>query len=171
MVAMMKLRQIIGGRTGQYTITKQLHESVWLAMHVFLSLVDDYLLTVAVHRDQENDSFIVKSANHFRIHNEKDVLLKFQHKTPFLRPLLDEIQDPASPPAIILKYIDDDILHTSNRKRLARAEVKYVGRRVLEALSALHHEGFVNTGKALVTDIYNLAELVIYRHQTKQCVN
>ncbi|CEJ62476.1 Putative Serine/threonine protein kinase [Penicillium brasilianum] len=124
---MMKLGQIIIGRTGQYSITKQLHESVWLAMN------------------QDNDNFIVKSANHFRVHNERDVLRKFQHKTPFLRPLLDEIQDPASPPAIVLKYLDDDISHASNKKRLARAEVKYVAHRVLEALSVLHQEGFVHT--------------------------
>jgi serine/threonine protein kinase len=104
-------------------------------------------LTAAVHRNQEKDSFIVKSANHFRIHNERDVLLRFQHKTPLLRPLLDEIQDPASPPAIVLKYLEDDILHASNRKRLARAEVKYVARHVLEALSVLHQEEFVHTGK------------------------
>ncbi|KAJ5198338.1 kinase-like protein [Penicillium cinerascens] len=123
----MKLRQIIRGRTGQYTIIKQLHESVWLAMN------------------QEKDSFIVKSANHFRIHNERDILLRFQHKSPLLRPLLDEVQDPASPSAIVLKYLEDDILHASNRKRLARTEVKYVAQRVLEALSVLHQEGFVHT--------------------------
>lgn len=99
------------------------------------------------HRNQEKDSFVVKSANHFRIHNERDVLLRFQHKTPLLRPLVDEIQDPASPPAIILKYLEDNILHASNRKRLARAEVKYVARHVLEALSVLHKEGFIHTGK------------------------
>ncbi|KAJ5735151.1 kinase-like protein [Penicillium malachiteum] len=112
MVVMMNLRQIIRGRTGQYTITKQLHESVWLA------------------KNQENDSVIVKCANHFRIHNERDVLLRFQHKTPILRPLLDEIQDPASLPAIVLRYLEGDILHASNRKRLARAEVKYIARHI-----------------------------------------
>lgn len=58
-------------------------------------------------------------------------------------------------PAIVLKYLDDDILHTSNIKRLARIEVKYVARRVLEALSVLHQEGFVHTGKLLVTNIFN----------------
>lgn len=33
---MLQLRQIIKGRTGQYTITKQLQESVWLATYVLL---------------------------------------------------------------------------------------------------------------------------------------
>lgn len=99
------------------------------------------------HRNQERNSAIVKSANHFRIHNERDVLLRFRRKSPLLRPLLDEIQDPISPPATVLKYPEDDILHASNGKRLARTEVKYVARCVLKALSVLHHEGFVHTGK------------------------
>lgn len=102
------------------------------------------------HRNQEKDSFVVKSANHFRIHIERDVLLRFQHKTPLLRPLVDEIQDPASPPAIVLKYLEENILHASNRKCLARAEVKYVARHILEALSVLH-KGFIHTGKFAAT--------------------
>ena len=99
------------------------------------------------HRNQEKDSFIVKSANHYRIQNERDILLRFQHKSPLLRPLLDEVQDHASPSAIVLKYLEDDMLHASNRKRLARTEVKFVAQRELEALSVLHQEGFVHTGK------------------------
>lgn len=45
---------------------------------------------IVTHRNQEIDSTIVKSANHFHISNERDVLLRFQ--TPSLRPLLDEIR-------------------------------------------------------------------------------
>lgn len=55
---------------------------------------------------------------------------------------------------------------------LARAEVKFVARRVLEALSVLHREGFVHTGTfaGTFTNIHNLADLLIYRHQAKQRV-
>lgn len=139
----------------------------------FCHLVEDYFLTYVANRNQEKANFIVKSANHFRIHNERDVLLRFQDKTPLLRPLLDEIQDPSSPPAIILKYLEDDILHASNKKRLARAEVKYVARCVLGALSVLHREGFVHTGKFVRilsdVDFYNLSDLLTCRHQAEQC--
>lgn len=114
-------------------------------------------MTAVANRNHNKDNFIVKSTNHFRIHNERDVLLRFQDKTPLLRPLLDEIQDPASPPAIVMKYLDDDILHASDKKRLTRAEVKHVAQRVLGALSVLHQEGFIHTGKfakILAIDIY-----------------
>jgi hypothetical protein len=35
----MNISQVVRGRIGQYTITKQLHDSVWLATYVFLALV------------------------------------------------------------------------------------------------------------------------------------
>jgi hypothetical protein len=42
-----------------------------------------------------------------------------------LRPLLDEIEDPPNPPALVLKYLEDDLLHASNTRRLKRPEAKY----------------------------------------------
>ncbi|KAI1945581.1 hypothetical protein LOZ12_002370 [Ophidiomyces ophidiicola] len=42
-------------------------------------------------------------------------------------------------------HLDDEILHASDVKRLTYQEVKYVARKVLEALSVLHGEGFVHT--------------------------
>lgn len=105
------------------------------------------------HTNLSSEKFIVKSVNHFRIHNERDVLLRFQNKTSFLRPLLDEIEHPASSPAIVLQYLDDDILHASNSQRLTHSEVKYVARCVLQALSVLHREGFVHTGwSSIITE-------------------
>lgn len=100
-----------------------------------------------VYRNQGKEKVVVKSVNHFRLQNERDILLRFQSRTPFLRPLLDEVEDPPDPPTLILKYLDDDILHASNTKRLTRPEVKYVAERVLEALKVLHGDGFVHTGK------------------------
>ncbi|KAB8067212.1 kinase-like protein [Aspergillus leporis] len=115
------------GKKGLYTITKQLQESVWLAIA------------------QNKETVVVKSVRHFRLQNEKDVLLRFQGRSPYLRTLLDEIEDPPGPPALILRHLDDDLLNASNSKRLTRLEVKYVARRVLEALAVLHAEGYVHT--------------------------
>jgi hypothetical protein len=72
---------------------------------------------------------VVKSvAGHWRLHNERDVLKRFQARAPTLRPLLDEIEDPAEPSAIVLKYLDDDLTKASRKQRLTRQEIKYVAK-------------------------------------------
>ncbi|QSS66602.1 serine/threonine protein kinase [Histoplasma capsulatum] len=70
---------------------------------------------------------------------------RFQGQTPFIRPLLDEIVDPPDPPAIILRHLDNHLLNPSNSRTLTSREIKYVARRILEALKLLHGEGFVHT--------------------------
>ncbi|RMZ84648.1 hypothetical protein DV737_g1232, partial [Chaetothyriales sp. CBS 132003] len=75
----------------------------------------------------------------------RDILNRFQARTPTVRPLLDEIEDAAEPPAIILKYLDDDVTRASRKQRLTRQEIKYVARNVLEALRVLHEDGYVHT--------------------------
>lgn len=87
----------------------------------------------------------MKSVSHFRLQNERDVLLRFQNRSPFIRPLLDEIETANSPHSLVLRYLDDDILRASDTKRFTRLEVKYVARRVLKALAVLHEEEFVHT--------------------------
>lgn len=89
---------------------------------------------------------MAKSVHHFRLQNERDILLHFQSRTSYIRPLIDEVEDSSAPPTLILKYLDDDVLNASNNKRLTRPEVKYVAKKVLEALLLLHDEGFVHTG-------------------------
>ncbi|OAA67105.1 Protein kinase-like domain protein [Niveomyces insectorum RCEF 264] len=64
---------------------------------------------------------------------------------PYLRPLVDEIVDPADPPSIVLRYLDSDLLSESNKKRLSLPEIKRVARSVLEALRVLHKDGLVHT--------------------------
>lgn len=96
---------------------------------------------------------IIKSVAHFRLQNERDVLKRFQPLTPSIRPLIDEIIEPADPPAIVLKYLDDHLLNTSASKRLTNQEVKYVARRILEALDVLHENNFVHTGKSVTIRI------------------
>ncbi|EZF32256.1 hypothetical protein H101_04153 [Trichophyton interdigitale H6] len=51
----------------------------------------------------------------------------------------------STPPAIVLKHLDDDLLNASDTQHLTRPEVKYVAKKVLEATSAFHEEGFVHT--------------------------
>ncbi|KAE8335810.1 hypothetical protein BDV24DRAFT_155723 [Aspergillus arachidicola] len=81
-----------------------------------------------------NQPVIVKSVPHFRLQNERDVLNLFQSRTPFIRPLIDEIVEPSDPPAIVLKYLDDNILNAFVSK-------------ILEALKLLYDNNFVHTGK------------------------
>lgn len=63
-------------------------------------------------------------AGHWRLQNEADILKRYQDKTPYLRPLIDEIQEPAEPPSIVLRYLDTDLLRESNKQRLSRPEIK-----------------------------------------------
>lgn len=99
-----------------------------------------------MNRNEHQKKFIIKSDTNWRLQNECDLLKHFQHRTPYLRPVVDEIVEPAEPPTIVLRWLDDDIRRASFAQRLTRGEVKYVARRVLEALSALHEDGYVHTG-------------------------
>lgn len=81
--------------------------------------------------------------------NERSVLEHFQARTPYLRPLIDEIEEPSDPPIIVLKYLEDHLQNASTKKTLNRKEVKYVSRRILEALKELHEECYVHTGTGL----------------------
>jgi len=97
--------------------------------------------------NHKGNPVVIKSIEgHWRLHNERDILTRFQDRAPTLRPLLDEIKEPAEPPAIVLKYLDDDLTKASKKQRLTRSEIKYVARNVLEALCVLHQDGFVHTG-------------------------
>jgi hypothetical protein len=78
---------------------------------------------------------------HWHLHNECNILKCFQGRTPTLRPPLNEMKDPAELPAIVLKYLDDDLTRASRKQRLTRQEIKYV---VLEVLQVLHED--VHTG-------------------------
>lgn len=78
-----------------------------------------------VRRNLSGEKCIVKSIRgHWRLKNEADVLQRYQSETPFLRPLVDDIHDPADPPSIVLRHLDSDVLTESNKKRLSRPEIK-----------------------------------------------
>lgn len=81
--------------------------------------------------------------------NERDMLVRFQDQTFHLRPLLDEV-NLGDWPALVLRYLDDDLLASCGRRSLTRRELKSVGKGVLKALEVLHGEGFVHTGKVFL---------------------
>ncbi|OCK73489.1 kinase-like protein [Lepidopterella palustris CBS 459.81] len=118
------LGQLLKGKLSMYTLTKQLHQSIWLVIE---------------------ETVVIKSVRHFRLENKRDVLKRFQARAPSLRPLVDKIEDPSNPPALILKYLDNDVLHALTAKKLTCPEVKYVIRNVLEALKVIHKDSYIYT--------------------------
>jgi hypothetical protein len=88
------------------------------------------------------------------VRNERDVLKRFQHRTTHLRPLIDEIIEPPSPTAIVLKHLDDHLLNASIKQTLNRKELKYVVECVLKALKVLHEDNYVHTGQTAATTYY-----------------
>jgi hypothetical protein len=94
---------------------------------------------------------VVKGVHgHFRVENERNALGRFRDRTPFIRPLIDEIEDPSEPPAIVLRHLEDNLLRASVKESLNRKELKYISRRILQALRVLHEDSYVHTGKASV---------------------
>ncbi|KAH7391169.1 STE/STE20 protein kinase [Phaeosphaeria sp. MPI-PUGE-AT-0046c] len=125
MSSLFRIGQVLKGRAGQYTITKQLQDTVW---------------------NHLQELVVIKSVqDHPRVENERDVLKRFQHRTPYLRPLIDEIDESRAPVTIALRHLQGDLLAASIERTLNRRELKYVSRCVLEALQTLHEDGFVHT--------------------------
>jgi hypothetical protein len=91
---------------------------------------------------------IVKHAEHQGIRNERNLLLPFQDHAPYLRSLIDEVDDVDGTnwSAIVLKHLHDDLLASSSTRTMSRPELKKVGKGVLEALQVLHSEGYIHTG-------------------------
>ena len=104
---------------------------------------------------------MIKSVQgHFRVGNERDVLKRFQSRSPYIRPLVDEVFDPPEPPIIMLRHLDDHLLKASIKQKLNRTEVKYVSKRILEALNVLHEDGFVHAGMHLLGNEVHTTNLV-----------
>ncbi|KAJ0161526.1 Serine/threonine-protein kinase US3 -like protein [Colletotrichum tanaceti] len=128
-----KIDQVLKGRKSTYTIVKELHRAV-----------DEGAVYLA--RDGNKKHCIVKSIRgHWRLQNEADILHRYQSKTPFLRPIIDEVQEPADPPSIILRHLDSELLTESKKQRFTRPEIKHVARCILQALLVLHKDGMVHT--------------------------
>jgi serine/threonine protein kinase len=97
-----------------------------------------------------HEKVVIKSVEgHPRVENERDVLKRLQDRTPTLRPLIDEIEEPSNPTTIVLKYLESDVLVETVKRTLNRKEIKHVCRNVLDALRVLHDESLVHTGMSL----------------------
>lgn len=89
---------------------------------------------------------VIKSVEgHPRVENERDVLLQFQERSRYIRPMIDEAVEPEGPTTIALKWLESDLWAASNQKTLNRKELNFVCRGVLEALKVLHEDGYVHT--------------------------
>ncbi|KAK3298939.1 kinase-like domain-containing protein [Chaetomium fimeti] len=133
MARLLSANATLMGRLSSYTVIKELHKAA-----------DEGAMYLA--RNQRDEKCIVKSIRgHWRLQNEAEIAKRYQSQTPFLRPLIDEIQEPADPPSIVLGYLDSDMLTESNKKRLSRPEIKQVARCILEALRVFHKDGMVHT--------------------------
>lgn len=86
---------------------------------------------------------IIKTASTKRLNNEQKMSTLFQ-RCSHIRPLLDRVEEP---PALVLKFLNDNLLKASNTRKLERPEVKFVARGVLEALQIFHEAGYVHTGQ------------------------
>lgn len=62
-------------------------------------------------------------SRHPRVEHERDILRLFD-KSPLLRTLVDEIEEPAQPTTIVLEYLDADLDQCSKEKILNRHELK-----------------------------------------------
>jgi len=157
MASLFRLGQLLKGKVSIYTITRQLHESIWLATYeIYLSGVFESWTDLWFNSNKSGQTVVIKSVRHFRLENERDILKRFQSRTSSLRPLIDEIEDPSDPPALVLKHLDDDLLHASAAQRLTRLEIKYVAKMTLKALEGLHEDGYVHTGMMLAQLLQNV---------------
>lgn len=122
------LGQVLKGKLSSYKIIKQIQETVWFAKHVSSS-PRRITRTNRYRNLTTDDPVVIKSVQtHFRVQNERDVLHRFQGRTPNLRPMVDEIKEPAEPTTIVLKYLDDDLRHASDTKKLNRKELRYLSK-------------------------------------------
>ncbi|CZS95508.1 uncharacterized protein RAG0_05118 [Rhynchosporium agropyri] len=123
MASNFRVGQYIEGKISTYTLSKQIHKDIWTATSSELGKV------------------IIKGAPKYRLETERDILRHF-HARPGIRQLLDEVQNP---PSLVLKHLGENLLTVSNTKRLEKREIKFVAKRILDALQAFHEDGYVHT--------------------------
>lgn len=146
MESILRIGQTLRGRASRYSVIKELYRAA-----------DQGAVYLATN-DEGKKSVLKSVKGHWRLQNEVNILKKYQARTPFLRPLEDEIEDPEDPPTIVLKHLDSDLRTESKRKTLSRPEIKQVGKIILEVLHTLHQDGMVHTDIKLDNIFVNLGE-------------
>jgi serine/threonine protein kinase len=146
--AILNVGQRLKGRLSVYTITKQVYESVWLARSVTNHVpARIQKLTIPQHSDAGSQTVVIKSIRHARLENERHILKLFQNDR--LRRLIDEVEHPGDPPALVLKYYDCHVGEVTNKAELSPREARFVARSVLEGLAVLHENGYVHSGPSI----------------------
>ncbi len=108
-----------------------------------ISLDSNFLYLITARKsNSQSTKVIIKTAPQVRLENERDVLKHFR-TSPYIRQVLDETKNP---PSLILQHLDDNLLHASSVKTLESSDVKFVAKRVLLAIQALHEDGYTHTG-------------------------
>jgi hypothetical protein len=102
-------------------------------------LISNHLM----NSNSQNQNVIIKTAPKFYFENERNVLRHFQGR-PHIRRILNKTHDP---PTMILYHLDDNILAVCSKEPLEGQNIKYVAKRVLQALQALHEDGYTHTGE------------------------
>ncbi|KAF8861186.1 kinase-like protein [Acephala macrosclerotiorum] len=125
MAASIKIGQRLEGKLGSYLISAQVAKDIW----------------TAIKSGTQSGKVVIKTAPKERFENERDVLKHFRNRL-HIRQLLDETKDP---PSLVLQHLDDNLLDASNKKTLQRSDVKLVAKRILQALQALHEDGYTHT--------------------------
>ena len=100
-------------------------------------------LITSRYSNPQTEKVVIKTAPTERFENERNVLKHFQGR-PYIRQMLDEINNPAS---MVLKHLDSNLLDVSAEKPIEALDVKFVAKRILQALHALHEDGYTHTGK------------------------
>ncbi|TVY17231.1 3-phosphoinositide-dependent protein kinase B [Lachnellula arida] len=120
-----KIGQRLEGKLGSYFISAQIAKNVW----------------TATHRSSQTGKVVVKTAPAERFENERSILTLFQDR-PCIRQMLDEIK---GAPFMVLRHLDVNLLSASAEKGIGGIDVKLVAKRILQALHALHEEGYTHT--------------------------
>jgi hypothetical protein len=96
---------------------------------------------------------VIKSVAGRSVVEHERYILQLFNQAPLLRPVIDEIEEPPKPTTIVLQYLDADLEQCSMEKRLNRKELKYVSKKILQALNILHDREFVNTGILILSTL------------------
>ncbi|KAH9207380.1 hypothetical protein DL95DRAFT_468718 [Leptodontidium sp. 2 PMI_412] len=122
MAACFTIGQRLEGTVGSYLVSARVARDIW----------------TATKSSSQAGKVIVKTVPLGRLANERDVLKHFRDCT-CIRQVLDETKNP---PSLILQHLDDNLLHASGVKTLEGSDVKFVAKRVLQAIQALHEAGY-----------------------------
>ncbi|KAI1123823.1 serine/threonine protein kinase [Nemania abortiva] len=145
LLPLLRTGQVLKGRRSAYTIVTEL-ERCTEGSAVYLA------------RNQKNEKCIVKSIRgppSILLRNAAENIKRYQAKTSFIRPLIDEIQEPTEPTSIVLRHLDSHLMVESRTATLTRPEIKQVARCILESLQMLHKDGLVHTNVMLDNILVN----------------